>query len=64
VIERARRGAQNFAVNATEAQIVDLMADAAGGSTQLGDRLEQLDMFFTIVFTMELLVNAYANWFK
>ncbi len=42
---------------------MELMADADGNATQLGNRLEQLDMFFTIVFALELLVNAYANWF-
>ncbi len=56
--------AQNFAVNATEAQIVDSLANADGTSNELGDRLEQLDTFFTIVFTLELLLNAYANWFQ
>jgi hypothetical protein len=50
-------------VNATEAQIVDDLTDDAGLPTPLGDRLEQLDTFFTIVFTIEILINAYAHWF-
>jgi hypothetical protein len=57
-------GAQNFAVNAAEAQIVEALSNDDGSSTQLGDHLEKLDTFFTIVFTLELLINAYANWFQ
>jgi hypothetical protein len=60
----APRGAQNFAVNAAEAQIVEQLVNDDGTSSPLGNRLEQLDTFFTIIFTMELLVNAYAHWFR
>jgi hypothetical protein len=57
------RRPQNFVVNATEAQIVELLTDSSGRPTALGDQLEQLDTFFTVVFALEILVNAYAHWF-
>ncbi len=56
--------AQNFAVNAAEAQIVEQLVNDDGTSSPLGNQLEQLDTFFTIIFTMELIVNAYAHWFR
>ncbi len=55
---------QNFVVNAAEAQIKERLWTDDGALTLLGEQLEDLDMFFTIVFTAELLVNAYAHWFK
>ena len=43
---------QNFAVNAAESQMSAELTDANGGASPLGRRLELLDMFFTIVFTV------------
>jgi hypothetical protein len=54
---------QNFVVNAAEAQIIDKVADADGTLTALGEGLEHIDTFFTVIFTMELAINAYAHWF-
>jgi voltage-gated sodium channel len=50
-------------VNAAAAQIVDQIADEDGVQTGLGDALEHVDNFFTVIFTAELAVNAYAHWF-
>ncbi len=51
-------------VNAVEAQIIELLWTADGAPTLLEGQLEELDMFFTLIFTAELLINAYAHWFK
>ena len=42
---------QNFAVNAVEAQIVDLLTDTSVAATPIGSQLDQLDTSFTIIFT-------------
>jgi hypothetical protein len=55
---------QNFALNAVEAQIVDAMTEEDGSSSDIGTKLDFVDTAFTIVFTLELVVNAYAYWFR
>ena len=45
-------------------QIADQLTDASGGTTAVGRQLELLDMSFTIVFTIELLITAFAQWFR
>jgi voltage-gated sodium channel len=52
---------QNFLANAAEAQIE--ATDNEGNLTTIGRRLEALDTFFTIIFTVELAINAFAHWF-
>jgi hypothetical protein len=56
--------AQNFALNAIEAQIIDEMSNEDGTPSETGVRLDYVDTAFTIIFTLELLVNAYAHWFR
>jgi voltage-dependent calcium channel L type alpha-1D len=34
-----------------------------GSLTAAGEELDHLDVFFTCVFTAELVINAYAHWF-
>jgi hypothetical protein len=34
-----------------------------GSSTQLGDMMDKLNLFFTAYFAVELVVNIYAHWF-
>ncbi|KAK3266134.1 hypothetical protein CYMTET_25237 [Cymbomonas tetramitiformis] len=46
----------NFLQNAVEAQLVEpskVMSDLFGG----------LELFFTVIFTLELVLNMYAHWF-
>jgi hypothetical protein len=56
--------AQNFALNAVEAQIIDEMSNADGSPSDIGIKLDYIDTAFTVVFTIELLINAYAYWFR
>jgi hypothetical protein len=50
----------NFAANAYEAQVlVGLRQDE--GNTHV-EVLETLDLFFTVIFTVELILNLYAHW--
>ncbi len=35
-----------------------------GSATRLGELDRKLNLFFTAVFTVELVINAYANWFR
>ena len=46
------------------AQIADELSNAFGAATPVGRQLELLDMAFTIIFTVELLITAYAHWFR
>jgi hypothetical protein len=54
---------QNFLANAAEAQLVESLIDSDGKPTAIGATLEHIDTFFTVVFTVELVINAYAHWF-
>ena len=51
-------------VNAAEAQLTSSLYTSSGAPSDLGYHLELLDMFFTIVFTVELAINLYANWIR
>jgi hypothetical protein len=55
---------QNFLVNAAEAQLVSSLVNSDGTPTSTGNNLEDLDTFFTIIFAVELAINAYAHWFR
>jgi hypothetical protein len=56
--------AQNFAVNAAEAQLVSLLTEDDGSLTTSGRDLEALDEFFTIIFVVELSINTFAYWLR
>ena len=43
---------------------MDTLTDSSGAPTAVGRQLELLDMSFTIIFTAELVVTAYAHWFR
>jgi hypothetical protein len=47
-----------------EAQIIDEMSNADGSPSDIGIKLDYIDTAFTVVFTIELLINAYAYWFR
>lgn len=53
------KSGQNFALSITEAQL-----NIANNSSDASDPLfTKLDLFVTIAFTVELLLNLYADWF-
>jgi hypothetical protein len=52
----------NFMTNAYEAQMYGKLELEDGSPTSAAKRLEDLDTFFTIIFTIELLLNLYAKW--
>ena len=56
--------AQNFVSSILEAQFGRKLLLQDGSSTRLGDMMDNLNLFFTAYFTLELLVNAYANWMQ
>ena len=51
----------NFVANAAEAQMAGLLTLQDGSPTPLAKTLESMDIFFTSVFTVELLLNIYAQ---
>ncbi len=50
-------------MNAAESQLSDVLAYQDGKLTDIGESLETLDQAFTIVFLVELLINASGHWF-
>jgi hypothetical protein len=56
--------AKNFFVNAAESQLSNALANQDGTLTNIGEDLETLDEVFTIIFLVELLINAFGHWFK
>ena len=61
---RHRRRPQNFAVNVSEAQLVNIRSNEDGTRSATSRALEGVDVAFTAVFTAELLVNLYAHWLR
>jgi hypothetical protein len=53
---------QNFIANVLEAQENMFLTD--NPDSVLGEYLDNLDIFFTFIFLLELLFNAYGHWFK
>jgi hypothetical protein len=54
---------QNFLVSIFEAQYGRKLVLQDGSSSQLGEMMDKLNLFFTAYFALELAVNAYAHWF-
>ncbi len=54
---------QNFLASVFEAQYGRKLVLQDGSSTQLGDMMDKLNLFFTAYFAVELAINAYAHWF-
>ena len=46
-----------------DAQYKQEMFTADGNRSDLGNMLYSLNMFFTIIFAFELVLNLFANWF-
>jgi hypothetical protein len=55
---------QNFLASIFEAQYGRKMVLQDGSTTQLGEMMDQMNLFFTAYFTIELFVNAFANWME
>ena len=56
--------AQNFAANVMQMQLEDRLVNADGSISSTGRTLDSLDMFFTLIFTVELGFNMFAHWFR
>ena len=56
---------QNFLASAVEAQMErDRLYNADGSRTSMKSNLDKLNTLFTIIFTIELLVNIFAHWIR
>ena len=56
---------QNFLVNVVESQIGNKLADKDPAAAQNWTRIfDTLNLCFTMIFTAELVVNLFVNWFK
>ena len=55
---------QNFACTITEAQFINNLVNADGSPTALAVILDNLNLFFTLLFTVELAVNMFSHWFQ
>jgi hypothetical protein len=51
-------------VSVVDAEFGADMILADGTTSKLGALTNKLNLFFTVSFTVELLINAYANWFR
>ena len=51
-------------VNAAESQLSGNLLDQNENLTRTGQDLEAVDTAFTVIFTVELVLNAFAHWFK
>ena len=55
--------AQSFICTILESQYASDLVDANGSLTDFGAALVRANVFFTIIFTAELLVVAFSSWF-
>jgi hypothetical protein len=55
---------KNFFANAAESQYSSKLVDKDANLTNTGRNLEALESAFTIIFAVELAINAFAHWFK
>ena len=56
--------AQNFGANVMQMQLEDRLVNADGSISSTGRTLDSLDMFFTLIFTVELGFTMFAHWFR
>ena len=54
---------QSFICTILESQYASELTNPDGSSTGLGTVLDRLNLCFTIIFTAELVILAFANWF-
>jgi hypothetical protein len=55
---------QNFGCTIFESEFISLLTHDDGSPTNVANLLENLNLLFTIVFTVELAINAFAHWFR
>ena len=55
---------QNFGCTITEAQFINNLVNPDGSPTELSVMLDKLNLFFTLLFTVELAVNMFSHWFQ
>ena len=53
---------QSFVCTIIEAQLVDKLVNPDGSGTALKNTLDNLNLTFTILFTVDLAANAFSNW--
>jgi hypothetical protein len=56
--------AQNFMASIFEAQYGRKLVLPDGNATPLGEMMDHLNLFFTVYFAVELVINAYAHWLR
>ena len=54
---------QNFGCTIFESEFISLLTHADGSPTKTKDLLENLNLSFTAIFTIELMINILAHWF-
>ena len=56
---------QNFVLNVVETQIGNKLAETDPAAAENWSRIfDTLNLCFTMIFTAELFVNLFVNWFK
>ena len=63
IVDDALR-AQNFGCTIAESQFVDNLQNEDGSPTTFAHNLDKMNLFFTLLFTAELAVNAFSHWFR
>jgi hypothetical protein len=55
---------QNFGCTIFESEFLSLLQSKDGSPTRTSHLLDYLNHFFTVIFTLELAMNAFAHWFR
>ena len=55
---------QNFMCTIVEAEFASELTNEDGSPSRIANLLDNLNLLFTVVFTVELAINAFANWFR
>ena len=55
--------AQSFICTILESQYASELTNSDGSSTSFGAALDRANLFFTVIFTAELIVVAFSSWF-
>jgi hypothetical protein len=55
---------QNFACTIFESEFFNLLYHEDGSQTSTADLFDTVNNIFTVIFTVELAINALAHWFR
>ncbi len=55
---------QNFVCTIVEAEFIPDLTNKDGSPTTLANLLDKFNLLFTVIFTIELAINALAHWFR